>query len=55
MADTHSLLPVCQEGHYRTPGEQDSELLEIVEIRRMLEVRSGEEKREREKVKGSPL
>ena len=44
---THSLLPVCQEGHYRTPGERGSGLLEIVEIRGMLEVRGREERVEK--------
>ena len=44
---THSLLPVCQEGHYRTPGERGSGLLEIVEIRGMLEVRGREERGEK--------
>ena len=44
---THSLLPVCQEGHYQTPGERGSGLLEIVEIRGMLEVRGREERREK--------
>ena len=51
---THSLLPVCQEGHYRTPGERGSGLLEIVEIRGMLEVRDREERGEK-KWEGSPL
>ena len=51
---THSLLPVCQEGHYRTPGERGSGLLEIVEIRGMLEVRGREERGEK-KWNGSPL
>ena len=51
---THSLLPVCQEGHYRTPGERGSGLLEIVEIRGMLEVRGREERGEK-KWEGSPL
>ena len=41
---THSLLPVCQKGHYQTPGERGSGLLEIVEIRGMLEVRGREER-----------
>ena len=44
---THSLLPVCQEGHYRTPGERGSGLLEIVEIRGMLEVRGRKERGEK--------
>ena len=42
-----SLLPVCQEGHYRTPGGRGSGLLEIVEIRGMLEVRGREERVEK--------
>ena len=42
-----SLLPVCQEGHYLTPEERGSGLLEIVEIREMLEVRGREERGEK--------
>ena len=44
---THSLLPVCQEDHYWTAGERGSGLLEIVEIRGMLEVRGREERGEK--------
>ena len=36
-----------EEGQYRTPGERGSGLLEIVEIRGMLEVRGREERGEK--------